>query len=203
MLLHFSFCLSGTSWCPKRWRRMSFGETISTEWDLPSRALSWLLWHLSPPLPLPNHPTAPPRLTGRNLWTYIWSAAHYEITTGPWMMLRMELETKRTSSSQNSKRWSSSSLMSLIHFHSSLQKHFSIFRLPAKTCRKQMRQWKSLVLQRWVEKTSSYFELKIFHCWSKDQTSHLYQNDAEWEAELEGELNEYEMVNPKQRKILS
>ena len=24
--------------------------------------------------------------------------------------------------------------------------------------------------------------------------SHLYQNDAEWEAELEGELNEYEMV---------
>ena len=23
----------------------------------------------------------------------------------------------------------------------------------------------------------------------------LFQNDAEWEAELEGELNEYEMVN--------
>ena len=175
-----NFCTSpGTSWSQRKLRRMSFGETTSTELVLPSRALSWHLLRQSQPLLLPSQPTPIPQPIGKKQWNLwitkfqssikCWNAGT-EISkfctllhsTGPWMMLRMELETKRTSSSQNSKRWSSSSLMSLIHFHSSLQKHLSIFRLPAKTCRKQMRRWKSLVLQRRVEKPFPILSSKYF-----------------------------------------
>ena len=33
-----------------------------------------------------------------------------------------------------------------------------------------------------------------FSCWPRNLNSRFQQNDAEWEAELEGELNEYEVV---------
>ena len=93
---------TGMSWSQKRWRRMSFGETTSTEWGLPSRALNWLLWHQSPPLPLPNPPTATHRPAGK-----LFQNTHFLFATGPWMKLRMEAATKRMNSFQNSKRcWS-------------------------------------------------------------------------------------------------
>ena len=207
-----NFCTSpGTSWSQRKLRRMSFGETTSTELVLPSRALSWHLLRQSQPLLLPSQPTPIPQPIGKKQWNLwitkfqssikCWNAGT-EISkfctllhsTGPWMMLRMELETKRTSSSQNSKRWSSSSLMSLIHFHSSLQKHFQFSGFQQR-----------LAGSRWGDEKawSCKGEWKnLFPFWAQN-ISHLYQNDAEWEAELEGELNEYEMVNPKQRITLS
>ena len=117
-----NFCTSpGTSWSQRKLRRMSFGETTSTELVLPSRALSWHLLRQSQPLLLPSQPTPIPQPIGKKQWNLwisqfqssikCWNAGT-EISkfctllhsTGPWMMLRMEVATKRTSSSLNSKR---------------------------------------------------------------------------------------------------
>jgi len=48
--------------------------------------------------------------------------------------------------------------------------------------------------------------LDIFPCWSKSKSLNFttcLQNDAEWEAELEGELNEYEMVGGEEGEELN